>query len=244
MQGGFKDNVIPREAQAELLLSGEDTELKDAFINIKENITKLMNSYQQELSASEPLLNFEIEDLGNDTYSALHPVSFEKMLFMLINMPNGVQVMSSHIKGLVESSLNLGIFLTEEDQVLFVDAIRSSIYNYKHYMSDQLNYMISFLGGEYKEYAEYPGWEYKSESPLREKYKRLYREQTGKDMRVEALHAGLECGIISEKLPDIDAVAVGPDLHNVHTIEEKMSISSAIRVYQLLEMVIKEKNRV
>jgi dipeptidase D len=240
MQGGFKDNVIPREAEAELLIEGD---IKEEMIKIKDSIAKLMIGYQQELSASEPDLDYELEELGEDTFQVLHPVSFEKMLFMLVNMPNGVQVMSSHIPGLVESSLNLGIFNTEEDHVLFTDAIRSSLYNYKHYMSNQLNYMIGFLGGEFNEYAEYPGWEYKPDSLLREHYKRLYTQSTGKEMRVEAIHAGLECGIISEKLPGIDAISIGPDMFHVHTIEEKLNIPSAIRVYKLLEKTVCEKIR-
>jgi dipeptidase D len=202
-----------------------------------------MIGYQQELSASEPDLDYELEELGEDTFQVLHPVSFEKMLFMLVNMPNGVQVMSSHIPGLVESSLNLGIFNTEEDHVLFTDAIRSSLFSYKHYMSNQLNYMIGFLGGEFNEYAEYPGWEYKPDSLLREHFKRLYTQSTGKEMRVEAIHAGLECGILSEKLPGIDAISIGPDMFNVHTIEEKLNIPSAIRVYKLLEKTVYEKIR-
>jgi dipeptidase D len=240
MQGGFKDNVIPREAEAELLIK-EDVKVE--VQKIKDNIDKLMKGYQQEYSASEPDLSYELEELGEDTFQVLHPVSFEKMLFMLVNMPNGVQVMSSHIPGLVESSLNLGIFNTEDDHVLFTDAIRSSLYNYKHFMSNQLNYMISFLGGEFNEYAEYPGWEYKPDSLLREHYKRLYTQSTGKEMRVEAIHAGLECGIISEKLPGIDAISIGPDMYHVHTIEEKLNIPSAIRVYKLLEKTVSEKIR-
>ena len=243
MQGGFKDNVIPREAQAEIVLPGQGKELEETFLKVKDSINKLMNGYKQEFSASEPKLSCEIVEQEEDTYFVLHPVSFEKMLFMLINKPNGVQVMSSHIKGLVESSLNLGVFRVEEDQVVFIDAIRSSIYNYKHYMSNQLNYMISFLGGDYMEYAEYPGWEYKPDSKLREHYQKLYQATTGKNMRVEALHAGLECGIINEKIPGIDAISIGPDLVSVHTVEEKLSISSAIRVYQLLEKAVGEKIR-
>ncbi len=238
MQGGFKDNVIPREAEAELLLEGDS---KEKYLAIREGIATLMKGYQQEFSASEPDLSYELEELEEGTFQVLHPVSFEKMLFMLVNMPNGVQVMSSHIPGLVESSLNLGIFNTEEDHVLFTDAIRSSLYNYKHYMSNQLNYMISFLGGEFSEYAEYPGWEYKPDSLLREHYKRLYSESTGKEMRVEAIHAGLECGIISEKLPGIDAISIGPDMFHVHTVEEKLNIPSTIRVYQLLEKTVQGK---
>ncbi len=239
--GGFKDNVIPREAEAELLIPGLGKELEEAVLLFKEAVTRQMEGYQQEMSGSEPQLNFEIEDQGDGTFEVLHPLSFEKLLFMLVNMPNGVQVMSSHIPGLVESSLNLGIFKTEEDKAVFVSALRSSIHSYKHFMGDRLNYMISFLGGEYKEYSEYPGWEYMPDSPLRERYKKLYKEQTGKEIRVEAIHAGLECGIINEKLPSIDAISIGPDLFHVHTVEEKLNIPSAIRVYQLLEKIVADK---
>jgi dipeptidase D len=244
MQGGFKDNVIPREANAQLFLSGGDNkDLKDEFNNIKNKITELMAIYQQELSASEPELTIQVEDMGDDTYEPLHPVSFEKMLFLLLNMPNGVQVMSSHIKGLVESSLNLGIFHMEENLVTLCFAVRSSVSSYKHYISNRLSYISNFLGGDYFVRNEYPSWEFKTDSPLREHFKKLYQELCGKDMKVEAIHAGLECGLIHEKIPGIDIVSVGPDMFGVHTIEEKLSISSTIRVYKFLETVMKEKIR-
>jgi dipeptidase D len=244
MQGGFKDNVIPREANAELFIVGEENkDSKDEFNCIKENIMKLMTTYQQELSASEPDFDIQVEDLGDDTYEPLHPVSFEKMLFLLLNMPNGVQVMSSHIDGLVESSLNLGIFNTEETQVTLCFAVRSSVSSYKQYLSNRLSYISNFLGGDYFVRNEYPSWEFKTDSSLREHFKKLYKEQYGKDMKVEAIHAGLECGLIYEKLPGIDIVSVGPDTFGVHTIEERVSISSTIRVYQFLEKAIKEKIR-
>ncbi|MDF2944582.1 MAG: hypothetical protein K0S01_3440 [Herbinix sp.] len=242
MQGGFKDNVIPRESNAELLISaGEDKDLKEEFNSIKNNITELMTIYQQELSASEPELHFEVEDLGDDTFEPLHRVSFEKLLFLLTNMPNGVQVMSSHIQGLVESSLNLGIFNIEEEQVTLCFAVRSSLSSYKHYLSNRLSYISNFLGGDYFIRFEYPSWEYKMDSPLREHFKKLYKEQYGKDMKVEAIHAGLECGLIYEKLPGIDIVSIGPDMFGVHTIEERLNISSTIRVYKFLETIIKGK---
>ena len=242
MQGGFKDNVIPREAYAELLISAADTkELSEEYSSIKKNITDICTRYQQELQASEPELHFGVEDLGDDTYEALHPVSFEKMLFLLINMPNGVQVMSSYIDGLVESSLNMGIFHTLEDKVELYTSVRSSISNYKYFLSSKLNYMTNFLGGDYLVRWEYPSWEFKKDSSLREHFQKLHRELYGKDMKVEAIHAGLECGLIYEKLPGIDIVSIGPDITKVHTIEERVSISSTIRVYQFLEKIIKEK---
>ncbi len=244
MQGGFKDNVIPREANAELLIPAEDTdELNLKYISLKESIDKTIKEYKQELASSEPDLNVSLEDMGEDTYEALHPVSFEKMLFLLINMPNGVQVMSSDLEGLVESSLNLGIFHTLEDKVEFFTSVRSSKSSYKYYVSNRLNYMISFLGGDYMVRAEYPAWEYQKTSSLREHLIRLYQEMFGKEMKVEAIHAGLECGLIYEKMPGLDIVSIGPDILNVHTIEEKISISSTIRVYQFLETILKERIR-
>lgn len=242
MQGGFKDNVIPREANAELLITAEDTnELTDKYNGITTSITDILNRYKQELSTSEPELNFSIEDMGDDNFETLHPVSFEKMLFLLVNMPNGVQTMSSDLEGLVESSLNLGIFHTMDDKVEFKTSVRSSKSSVKYYISSKLNYMISFLGGDYVVRSEYPAWEFQKDSPLREHLLKLYREVYGKEMKVEAIHAGLECGLIHDKLQDIDIVSIGPDVTAVHTIEEKISISSAIRVYQFLEKVLEDK---
>ncbi len=250
-QGGFKDNVIPREATVELLLTVDQEEenkdveqnLSEAYTGICAKVAELMKEYQKELSASEPELSFTMEDLGNAESEPLHPVSFEKILFLLMNIPNGIQVMSSNIEGLVESSLNLGIFHIGEETAEFTDSVRSAYGSYKYHMSNQLNYLVSFLGGEYEVRADYPAWEYKKDSALREHLKRIYTEMYGKEMKIEAIHAGLECGIIYEKMPGIDIVSIGPDLSRVHTIDENMSISSTIRVYQYLERLLEEKVR-
>ncbi len=251
MLGGYKDNVIPREAFAELLLTADKQleeenkeigqELAKAYEDIVKKINELMTVYQKEMAASEPELNFKVEDMGNGEERPLHPVSFEKVLFLLTNIPDGIQVMSSNIEGLVESSLNLGIFHIEEDKAEFTDAVRSSFGSYKSYISSKLNYLVSFLGGDYQIRADYPAWEFRKESPLREHLKRIYQEMYGKEMKVEAIHAGLECGLIADKMPGIDIVSIGPDIFRVHTIEERISISSTIRVYQFLERILKEK---
>ncbi len=251
--GGFKDNVIPREANAELLLMAEkqieeenkdiEQQLTEEFNSISSRIKEILAVYQKELAASEPELQIMVEDLGNEEQEPLHPVSFEKVLFLLMNIPNGIQVMSSNIEGLVESSLNLGIFHVLEDKAEFTDSVRSNFGSYKNHISDQLNYLVSFLGGEYEIRADYPAWEYRKDSLLREHLKRIYKDMTGKEMKVEAIHAGLECGLIYEKMPGIDIVSIGPDIFRVHTIEERISISSTVRVYQFLEQILKEKIR-
>ncbi|MDI9508787.1 MAG: aminoacyl-histidine dipeptidase [Clostridiales bacterium] len=235
MEGGYKDNVIPREAFAELVIDSKD------YPKLCENIDEIMKIYKKELVASEPDLEYKVMDMDEGDYMSLDPVSFEKLLFLLIQIPYGVQVMSSDIEGLVESSLNLGIFRLEEEQALICNSVRSSKSSYKHYISNRLEYLVSFLGGDYIVRSEYPAWEYRNESKLRDHLRNLYKEMYGKDMKVEAIHAGLECGLIAEKMPGIDIVSIGPDMSRVHTIDERLSISSAVRVYQFLERVIGER---
>lgn len=246
MGGGFKDNVIPREAQAEVFIplsmdvkEGEgDKELLERGNNFIEVVSTLLEDYKIELSASEPDFDFEIEDLGNEIYKPLMPISFEKVINLLINMPYGVQVNSSIMEGLVESSLNLGIFTVGENEAIFCNSIRSSVESYKHFLSKKLEYLASFLGGKYIVRGEYPAWEYKAESKLRNHVTKLYKEIYKDEIVVEAIHAGLECGLISEKMLGIDIVSMGPNMLDIHTVDERLSISSTIRVYKFLEQVI------
>ncbi|HHT96986.1 MAG TPA: aminoacyl-histidine dipeptidase [Clostridiales bacterium] len=247
MFGGFKDNVIPREAEAEIFIPVSsikepiDVNLLDQFKGIKDKINELINILQKELSNSEPYLDYEIQDLEDGEYMPIDSRSFEKVLFHLINIPYGVQVMSQSMEGLVESSLNLGMFKLNDDSAEFCSSIRSSVESYKNFMSNKLEYATNFIGGDYKVRNEYPAWEFKAESKLREHLKRIYLKEYNKDIKVEAIHAGLECGLISKKMPELDIVSIGPDMYDVHTIDERVSITSTINVYKYLEKVIEEK---
>lgn len=245
IQGGFKDNVIPREANAQILIVMEEdqtgADLLIQYEALTKDIKELMQGYQVELATAEPELNYLVEDLGEEEVLVMHPVSFEKILFFLVTMPYGVQTMSADIEGLVESSLNLGIFKTTEDQAEFSTSVRSAKSSIKYDISNRLNYMTSFLGGDYTVRAMYPSWEFQKDSALRNHFQKIYHQLYGKEMKVEAIHAGLECGLIYEKMPGIDIVSIGPDITKVHTIEENVNISSTIRVYQFLERVLSEK---
>ncbi|NLJ97115.1 MAG: aminoacyl-histidine dipeptidase [Clostridiales bacterium] len=235
MEGGYKDNVIPREAFAELLIDSK------MYNEISANIDKIMQIYKDELISSEPELKYSVEDMGDGEFSPIDSVSFEKLLFLLVQIPYGVQVMSSDIEGLVESSLNLGIFRLEEEEAVICNSVRSSKGSYKHYISNKLEYLGNFLGGEYILRSEYPAWEYKNDSKLREHLQKQYKEMFGKEMKVEAIHAGLECGLIAEKMPGIDIVSIGPDMSRVHTIDECLEIPSAVWVYKFLERILEVK---
>ena len=232
MNGGTKDNAIPREAEIELVAK-QPEEIKDIVNEFKTVIKK-------ELRASEPNVDIimETEETGN--YEVWEKALEEKVSMMLTYAPNGIQTMSAEIEGLVESSLNLGIFQTKESEILFSFSVRSSVASYKEYLSQQLENLIVFLGGSYEKKGEYPGWEYNPASKLREVMGKVYEEQYGTKIKVEAIHAGLECGIIAEKMPGLDIVSFGPDIFDIHTPKEKLSISSTNRVYEFIISVLEK----
>ncbi len=232
MKGGLKDNAIPRDSSANIILRPEDLE------DFTKGLEDLIEKYKNELKTSEPDLTIHMTNLGEGEFECLHPTSFEKVLFLLVNAPNGVQVMSSDIPGLVESSLNLGIFRVEQEKSVFCFSVRSSVNSYKQYLSNRLGYLAQFLGGEFYVRAQYPAWEYKKESKLREHLSKVFNEMYGRKPKLEALHAGLECSFFAEKIPGVDIVSMGPDMQDIHTPKEKLKISSTIRVYKYIEKVI------
>ncbi|MFU0826567.1 MAG: M20-dimer domain-containing protein [Lachnoclostridium sp.] len=232
MMGGLKDNAIPRDSTANIIINPADAD------KLKIGFEELKKKYKNELISSEPNLEMQMMDLGEGEYSYIHPVSFEKVLFMLINTPNGVQKMSSDIPGLVESSLNLGIFRIEEDKASLCFSVRSSVNTYKQFIANKLKYMTEFLGGNFYVRGQYPAWEYKKESPLREHLIKIFKQEYGHEPKLEAIHAGLECSFFAEKIPGVDIVSLGPDMYDIHTPKERLSLSSAIRVYKFLEKVI------
>lgn len=251
MKGGLMDNAIPREAVAQIVTSEEE-----AYKIINE-IKFLNEKYRSECRSNEPDLMIAVNQGEDRTHTVMTKESYDKVLFFLLMAPNGIQQMSSNIEGLVESSLNLGIFSTEgtlaggaatdqenteEERTMakMSYSIRSSLSSYKNYMSDTLELLTKTLGGEYSTSGEYPGWEYKKESRLRAIYANAYKAVTGSEIRIEAIHAGLECGILAEKLGDIDIIAIGPNMNDIHTTEERLSISSTVRVYEVILETLKD----
>jgi dipeptidase D len=232
MNGGLKDNAIPRDAIANFLVVPEEIE------QFSTEVEKLTLKYKMELQSSEPHLKITLTKGDQGQYDCISSSSFEKMLFLLIQMPNGVQVMSSNIPGLVESSLNLGIFQMDQEQLNIYYHIRSSVNSYKQFLADKLNYLAQFLGGEFYIRTQYPAWEYKKDSPFRDHLAKVFIEQYGTEPKFEAIHAGLECSFFAEKIEDVDIVSLGPDMYDIHTPKEKLSIASTVRVYQYLEKVI------
>ncbi len=231
--GGQKDNAIPREAKATLLFP------EDISAEQMEAAQKLAEEMTAEIKSAEPTANlmFSVEEYAEEL-PVMHPRSFEKFLFLLTQAPNGVQANSAEIPGLVESSLNLGICTMTSEGMEVHWSLRSSKASYLRFLKEKMIYLIGFLGGDYEVSGEYPAWEYKEESKLREVYANSYEEMFGKKPETETIHAGLECGLLGEKIPGLDMISIGPEMRDIHTPAERLHISSAVRIYMLLEKIL------
>lgn len=232
VQGGQKDNAITRESIAELLTVKENVEA------VKEYAASMQTAWREEYTGTDEGITVTVTEEGEQDAKVLHPTSKEKVVFFLVNVPYGVQKMSGTIKGLVETSTNIGILKTTENEVLGSSSIRSSVETARDALSDKIEYLTEFLGGEYERQGVYPAWEYRKDSPLRDKMVEVYEEMYGQKPNVVAIHAGLECGLFYKKMEGLDCVSLGPDMKDIHTSEEVLSISSTERVWKYLVKVL------
>ena len=233
MKGGQKNNAIPRQADAEVLVSAEDAGRLEQMAKV------FTSTIQKEYTGSDENIQVHVEVQEESTKQVLHPASQEKVLFFLIHYPNGIRKMCGFIEGLVETSCNVGIVRLMPSTFICETSVRSSVGSEKRALADQIRYLTEFLGGEYDEDGNYPAWEYKKDSVLRPLMTKVYKEMYQKEPVVEVIHAGLECGLFYEKIKGLDCVSIGPDMKDIHTSEERLSISSTKRVYEYLVEVLK-----
>ena len=166
--------------------------------------------------------------------------SADKVITALLCLPGGIQKMSFQMKGLVKTSLNLGIMKTERDHVSLSFSVRSSVESEKRALLDQIACLTKTLGGTVTAIGDYPAWEYLENSPLRDLMCRIFEEQYGRKPIVEALHAGVECGIFAGKIPELDCVSFGPDMKDIHTPKESMDVESVKRTWEYLLEILKQ----
>ena len=229
--GGQKDNAIPTEAEAGLFCG--DTAALTALA--AEWQTRLRHEY----APIEPGLTVTVAACGEKTADAMTEESADRVLCLLLCVPNGVQAMSGSLPGLVQTSLNLGILTTGEDAVELHFGVRSSLASQKEMLTERLTVLTRQLGGSVEVFGDYPAWEYRAESPLRELMCEVYREQYRAEPKIEAIHAGLECGLLCEKLPGLDCVSIGPEMLEIHTPRERMSVASVGRVWRFVREVLR-----
>ena len=234
--GGAKQNAIPREAQALLLVPGKD--LDTAKNILTETITQVKNEY----ATNDPGLALSIEEAGEKQEKVLQDASKKAVVMLLNNLPNGIQSMSADIEGLVETSLNMGIVTLDEKEFLAEFAVRSSVESARDAVTACIRNLVEYAGGTLAVSGVYPAWEYKKDSVMREDAARIFREMYGKEPKIEAIHAGLECGILAGKIDGLDGISIGPDMVGIHTFEEKLSISSTKRVFEFVVELLKCKH--
>lgn len=231
LSGGAKDNAIPRSCQATLVLLGMQPE------PINDITAELQNMLRTEYDEPEAVVRGDnVEALGG---MALTQECSSKVIALLNAAPNGVQAWSEDISGLVQTSLNLGV-LTMDEELTMTFAVRSSVNQEKRELLHKLQELAEFHGGSYTEVGDYPAWEYKKDSRLREIMVETFRDMFGKAPEVVAIHAGLECGLLSEKLPGLDCVSIGPDMEDIHTSRERLNIASTRRTWEFLLEVLKK----
>ncbi|WP_312943162.1 aminoacyl-histidine dipeptidase [Oscillibacter sp.] len=230
VDGGLKDNAIPRETTATVLAADGGA----ARAAVERLARELKNEYRvTDKGMTLTVAVAQLEGVPMDAESTARCLCF------LACAPNGVQVMSAEIPGLVQTSLNLGILATREETMEASFCVRSSVGSQKAMLKDRLACLTAMLGGDTEFIGEYDAWEYRAESPLRELMTEVFRDLYGKAPEIEAIHAGVECGLFCGKLPGLDCVSIGPDLMEIHTPRERMSISSTERMWKFVVEVLR-----
>ena len=240
--GGLKDNAIPRECVAEIVIADKDFDKIDSLVAEYNDILK--NEYKNTDKDIAVLFNSnkDSDNSGNgNNIEVMDTDSTNKVIVALVNLPGGIQRMSTDIKGLVQTSLNMGILKTMKDnsEVSMSFSVRSSIGSEKQELIDRMDCLMRVLGGSVTCVGEYPAWEYKKDSTLRNLMIDIYKEQYGEEPIVEAIHAGVECGLFAGKIKDLDCVSFGPDILDIHTTSERMSISSVDRTWKYILEILK-----
>ena len=228
--GGSKDNAIPRACQATVVAMGIGLE------RINDIAAQLQQEVREPYDEPEALVQaFDVDALGGN---ALTTAATADVISLLCAAPNGVQAYCPDMPELVQTSLNLGIAKLG-DRFTATFSVRSSVNAEREGLITKLKELADFYNGTYSQSGTYPAWEFKKDSRLRDVMVPIYTRMFGKEPKVLAIHAGLECGLLGDKLPGLDCVSIGPQMHDIHTSREKLEIASTKRTWDFLLEVLK-----
>lgn len=224
---GSADNAIPSDAIVMFTTKSSIFEISEAINNAK-----------LALPEGETDAGFNIE-MHLSSAKLLSAEDSQNILSLICEMPNGVTRMSEDIEGLVETSLNMGILKQDGNKLELTISVRSAVGEEKAKLIAKIKEIAAAHAATVGVRGEYPAWEYRKESKLRDVMCDVYREMYGKDATVVTIHAGLECGIFSDKIDGLDCVSIGPDNRDIHTPDERLSLSSFDRVFEYIINVLK-----
>lgn len=235
LNGGSKNNAIPRESSSIITISQKD---ERKLLDIKRRVCEELKN---EFSKKDPNLRVHLLEVEESVDRVFSDDSTKKAVDLLYMYPNGVNTVSSDIQGLTESSTNLGVVTTLENSIEYDSTARSSVSSLKDEIVTRSKCITEILGGKLVTESSYPEWPYKTDSKIREVCKDVYERMYEKTPEIVAIHAGVECGLFKEKLGnDVDMISFGPDIIDIHTPNEHISISSVERCYEYLLEVLKE----
>lgn len=234
LSGGTADNVIAKGAHA--VLTADERDLQA----VEQAVAEMGAVLSAELVQTDPGVQVTLEVLPPQEAKAVMGTDLERLLTVTRQLPQGVQAMSESIPGLVQTSLNLGRASLNENELELHFALRSSVSAEKAELVNRLKEIMIAQGGSMSTDGDYPAWEYRQDSPLRDLMVKVYTQQYGKPPKVDAIHAGLECGLLTSKRPELDCVSIGPNILDIHSVKEKLSISSMERSWKFLLEVLKQ----
>jgi dipeptidase D len=235
LSGGAKDNAIPRESDCTLLFMAGST--RDTAAGV---VTRTEKEIKDELKETDPDFRVEITMLDDTNANSIGRDMTHAIVHLISLAPDGVIKRSESAGGFVVASSNLGVIESGEDEVVVTFAPRSSVSSLQNETKHQLELLGSTFGFDVEFLNEYPGWSYAPESPIRDAFAQVFTDMFSDELKVEAVHAGLECGLFIEKLPGLDAVSVGPTVFDVHTPQEKLDLASFYKVWLLLLNVLRK----
>ena len=234
IQGGNANNVITKECIAHIVVPSKEAE------NVGNIIESIHTTVAHECHITNPDVNILSSPMAHETVKAMTDPSTVNVYSLLLAYPQGIYAMSMEIDGLVESSLNLGVMKTVNDSLYISAGVRSAVNSRASFLADRIAAIVAVFGGTTTFEGQYPGWEYKADSALKDMMVEIYKKQYGKEPVIEAIHAGLECGMFAQKIKDLDCISIGPDLRDVHTPNETADVASIKRVWEFLLEVLKE----
>lgn len=229
---GSKDNAISRDGS--MVVATKNVEALKAIVKILEK------EIHQEYKNDDPNIHFEAYQVSNDQ-KPLNLLSTCKVISLLTSMPQGIQRMSDDFEGFVETSLNWGVATLTNDAFEMNAALRSSVSSSYQQLVEKITWIAQSYGAQIVMRGEYPAWQWVEQSPLRNKMKKIYKEMFNQDLEICTIHAGVECGLFSEKIADMDAVSMGPNIYDIHTPNEHMEITSVQRIWEFLVRLIESK---
>lgn len=231
IQGGTMDNAITRECTCKISISSESEALFKC-------VNRLKSVLRKEFASTDPDFNLCIRQ-ADDSKKCICKADSERIINLLCELPYGVISMSEEIDGLVKTSLNLGVVKTNNNSVSMTFLCRSSDDSERIDLTNRLLGIIKKYSAKARVHSEYPAWEYKKDSVLQSVFADTFYDMFGKKMTVTAIHAGLECGLFCGKISGLDCVSFGPDIFDIHTPDERLSISSVARMWEYLLEVLK-----